>query len=176
MWGKHICLDININNNVLRRRCSFMKARTEILSDIEYFFVDVFERQKELDLKIYAESSPKYIFKKKDYDSNIKEYKRLKELALKIDTSEYAPDEKDEDLLELVCIFEEMLALYNQYTDRGTAVQVFLKRKSEGEKILNSEYREATQRQKATAAAFSRSFNELSVAYADYLHNTDDVK
>ncbi len=145
-----------------------------LINAIEYFFTDIFESQKELDLKVYVEASPKNIFKKKDYEGNIKEYKRLKDLALQIDTDSIEADEDDYELMELFCIFEETLALYNMYTDRGIAVQDFLRRKAAGEKPANSEYKEATSKQKSTAAAFSRSFNDLSVAYSDYMQHQSE--
>lgn len=145
-----------------------MTEQEKILNEIDHFFVDVFEYQKELDMKIYAESSPRNMFKKKDYGANIKEYKRLKEIALDIDTAEFVPDENDEELIELLCIFEETLALYNLYVDRGIHVQDYLKRKAAGEKYKASEYTEATGKQKKTAAAFTRSINELSAAYGNY--------
>lgn len=145
-----------------------MTDREIILNSIEHFFVDIFEFQKELDMKIYAESSPRNIFKKKDYRANINEYKRLKDIALEIDTSEFAPDENDDELIELVCIFDETLALYNLYTDRGINVQEYLRRKADGEKYKASEYTEATSKQKSVAKVFTRSINELSAAYANY--------
>lgn len=145
----------------------------DLLKLIEHFFTDIFESQKELDLKVYVESSPKNIFKKKDYAGNIKEYKRLKAMALQIDTSECEINATDTELMELLCIFDETLALYNLYTDRGIAVQEFLRRKAEGDKPANSEYKEATTKQKNTSAAFSRSYNELSTAYSDYMQHMD---
>lgn len=146
----------------------------DLVNAIEYFFTDIFEGQKDLDLKVYVEASPKNIFKKKDYEGNIREYKRLKDLALRIDTESIETDENDYELMELFCIFEETLALYNLYTDRGIAVQDFLRRKAAGEKPANSEYKEATSRQKSAAAAFSRSYNDLSVAYADYMQRRSE--
>lgn len=146
----------------------------DLLNAMEYFFTDIFEGQKDLDRKVYVEASPKNIFKKKDYEGNIKEYKRLKNLALQIDTESFEIDESDYELMELSCMFDEMLALYNLYTDRGIAVQDFLRRKAAGEKPANSEYKEATSKQKSTAAAFSRSYNDLSVAYADYMQRRSE--
>ena len=146
----------------------------DLLNSMEYFFTDIFEGQKDLDLKVYVEASPKNIFKKKDYEGNIKEYKRLKNLALQIDTDSFEIDENDYELMELSCMFDEMLALYNLYTDRGIAVQDFLRRKAAGEKPANSEYKEATSKQKSTAAAFSRSYNDLSVAYSDYMQRRSE--
>ena len=117
---------------------------------------------------------PKTYSKKKDYEGNIREYKRLKDLALRIDTESIETDEDDYELMELFCIFEETLALYNLYTDRGIAVQDFLRRKAAGEKPANSEYKEATSKQKSAAAAFSRSYNDLSAAYADYVQRRSE--
>ena len=37
----------------------------DLLNTMEYFFTDIFESQKDLDLKVYVEASPKNIFKKK---------------------------------------------------------------------------------------------------------------
>ncbi len=149
----------------------------DLLNTIEYFFTDIFESQKDLDLKVYVEASPRNIFKKKDYEGNIREYKRLKDLALRIDTESIETDENDCELMELFCMFEETLALYNLYTDRGIAVQDFLRRKAAGEKPANSEYKEATSRQKSAAASFSRSYNDLSVAYADYVqHRSEEAQ
>lgn len=146
----------------------------DLLNTMEYFFTDIFESQKDLDLKVYVEASPKNIFKKKDYEGNIKEYKRLKNLALQIDTEAIEVDQNDYELMELFCMFDEMLALYNLYTDRGIAVQDFLRRKAAGEKPANSEYKDVTTKQKSTAAAFSRSYNDLSVAYADYIQRRSE--
>ncbi len=149
----------------------------DLLNTIEYFFTDIFESQKDLDLKVYVEASPRNIFKKKDYEGNIREYKRLKDLALRIDTESIETDENDCELMELFCMFEETLALYNLYTDRGIAVQDFLRRKAAGEKPANSEYKEATSRQKSAAASFSRSYNDLSAAYADYVqHRSEEAQ
>ncbi len=54
------------------------------------------------------------------------------------------------------------------------AVQDFLRRKAAGEKPANSEYKDVTTKQKSTAAAFSRSYNDLSVAYADYIQRRSE--
>ena len=37
----------------------------DLLNTMEYFFTDIFESQKDLDLKVYVEASPKNIFKKR---------------------------------------------------------------------------------------------------------------
>lgn len=145
-----------------------MTKTINIIRDMEYFFVDIFEKQKELDLEIYAQSQPKNVFKKKDYQGNIDKYKVLKNKALRLNPAGYEPDASDDDLLELIVSFEEVLALYNIYCDRGIAVQELLRRKSEGDKYKHSEYSEATDRQRKTAALFQTKLNDFNAEYSEY--------
>lgn len=145
-----------------------MTKTIDIIRDMENFFVDIYEKQKELDLKIYAESQPKNIFKKKDYAGNIDAYKKLKNRALKIDTEKYTPDAADDNLLELIVSFEEVLALYNLYCDRGIAVQELLRRKAAGDKYKHSEYSEATDKQRNTARVFQVKLSDFNAEYSDY--------
>lgn len=145
-----------------------MKESERILNDIEHFVVDIFEKQKELDTEVYADALPKSMLKKKDYPGHIKKYRELKDMALRIDTKRYKPDADDDDLLELVVLFEETLAMYNLYCDRGIAVQDMLMRKAMKEKIKKNDYMEMTKKQQNTARNFSRSYNDLTAAYADY--------
>ena len=142
--------------------------RDRLLKDINYFVTDIYGKQKELDVEVYVESLPKNVFKKKYYSDHIKEYRRLKEMALKIDTDSYDLDPDDEELLELYVMFEETLALYNLYCERGLEVQDFLKRKAEKQDVLRSEYLASTRRQQSTAMNFSKSLNDLTAAYVDY--------
>lgn len=145
-----------------------MTSREDILRDMEYFFADIYEKQKELDLKIYAQSLPKNLFKKKDYAANVEEYKVVKNLALRIDPSAYEPDGEDIDLLELIVSFEELLALYNLYCDRGIAVQELLRRKAEGDKYKNSEYSEAADKFRKIAKVLTTKLNDFNAEYSVY--------
>lgn len=148
------------------------KAR-KVLNDIEHFMIDIFEKQKELDTAIYADSLPKSILKRKDYAGHIERYKELKNEALRIDTEKYDPDPADEELIELIVIFEEALAMYNLYCDRGIAVQDWLMRKAMKEKLKKSEYLEITRKQTSTAQNFAKIYNDLTVEYTDYLERLD---
>lgn len=145
-----------------------MTKTITIIRAMDYFFVDIFEKQKELDTRIYAQSQPRNLFKKKDYQANIDEYKKLKNLALKINPSGYDPDPEDEDLLELIVSFEEVLAVYNMYCDRGIAVQELLRRKAEGDKYKHSLYSEAADKQRAAAALFQTKMNDFNAEYSEY--------
>ena len=151
-----------------------MEERDKLLNDIVYFMNDIYGLQKDLDLVVYAESLPQNVFKKKFYQDHIDEYRRLKDLALKIDTSSYEADPDDEELMELFVIFDETLALYNLYCERGIEVQDFLLKKAKKENILKSEYLAATRKQKSVAAAFSKCYNDLNVASVDYTMRMDN--
>ena len=41
-----------------------MTKTITIIREMDYFFVDIFEKQKELDTRIYAQSQPRNLFKK----------------------------------------------------------------------------------------------------------------
>ena len=145
-----------------------MNERDKVLSDIEHFMIDIFEQQKDLDIALYVDSHPKNMFKKKDYQARVDKFKELKNMALKIDTTQYNPDPDDEDLIELIVMFEETLALYNLYCDRGIEVQDMLRRRAQKEQIVRSEYMEVAKKQKATGETLTRSYNDLGIAYTDY--------
>ena len=146
-----------------------MSDRDKILSDIEHFMIDIMEEQKQLDTAIYIDSHPKNIFKKKDYQSRIDKFKELKNMALKIDTSDYQLDPDDDELIELVAIFDETLALYNLYCDKGIEGQDMLrKRAKKEEQIVKSDYIETAKKQKSIGEKLTRSYNDLGIAYTEY--------
>lgn len=153
-----------------------MDYKTELISTVEKFYLDVVEEFKEAELKIMADSQFRSIFRKKDYAGNIERLRICKKEALKIDTRGIPISDKDEAASDITRQLDRCLAVFNNLCDAYIQLQTALKKKSEKEELKFSAYKEIFNKVKNLRGNLNSALHELDIIYTDYTYDEEDDK
>ena len=151
-----------------------MDYKKKLVDKIEMFYVDIVEEFKEAELQIMADSKFTSIFKKKDYDGNIRKLRLCKKQALAVNTDEKGIPEGDKIAREVVRDFEKCLMLFNNLCDSYIQLQLSQKKKAEKEPLKFSEYKEIFNKVQASRAALNDALHDLDIVYTDYTYDENE--
>lgn len=151
-----------------------MDYKKKLVDKIEMFYVDIVEEFKEAELQIMADSKFTSIFKKKDYDGNIRKLRLCKKQALAVNTDEKGIPEGDKIAREVVRDFEKCLMMFNNLCDSYIQLQLSLKKKAEKEPLKFSEYKEIFNKVQVSRAALNDALHDLDIVYTDYTYDENE--
>ncbi|MGL4483997.1 MAG: hypothetical protein ACRCUS_03525 [Anaerovoracaceae bacterium] len=140
--------------------------KAQITELVNHFYVDVMEDYKEASRRVQEESSPRGMFRKKDYYGNIEIFKKCKKDALFIDTSKIEPQEEDKEILER---FERLLSMFNELCDIQIQLQTFFINKTKSKGAKWSQGKELMSKLNQQNMLTKVALHDVDVTYADYL-------
>lgn len=150
-----------------------MDYKKQLTETIENFYINTIEEFKELELYLIADSKFKNIFKKKDYDGNLKKLRDCKRSVLKVSTDNIKIPENDGPALEIQTKFEHCILGLIGVCDAYIQLQEALKRKSEGRDLKYSEYKEIFNKVQARRDGLNGCLHELDIVYTDFTAEDD---
>lgn len=150
-----------------------MDYKKNLVSRIETFYIDVVEEFKEIELKIMADSKFRSMFKKKDYDGNIRKLRGCKKQVQAVSVSDIKVPEKDKTGIEVHRKFEACLRAFSYLCDCHIQLQLALKQKSEKSDLKFSEYKEGFNRMQEARNSMNKALHELDIVYTDYTYSED---
>ena len=150
-----------------------MENKKSLIDKVESFYVDIIEEFKEIELQIIADSKFRSIFKKKDYDGNIKNLRLCKKQVLNVEVDE-KPFKGDEESMDVIKKFEKCLRLFNGVCDAYIQLQLALKKKSQKQAISYAEYREIFQKVQDSRDRLNGGLHELDIAYTNYTYDDEE--
>lgn len=145
-----------------------MDYRQELIKLIDKFNVESVEEFKEAEMGIINDSGFKKMFKKHDYEGNIRKLKSVKKRAQKLDPSAISVPESDRETRELKKQFEKCVVVFSSVCDSYVQMQTALQEKAEGSKLQYREYRLIHDRVRAARSAFNDHMHDLDVIYSDF--------
>jgi len=151
-----------------------MKYRNKLVEKIEKFYIDVIEEFKEAELQIMADSKFSSIFRKKDYDGNIRKLRLCKAQALEIEVEKDDADVNEDNTGEVIKRFERCLLIFNKVCDSYIQLQLALKKKAEKKELKFSEYKEIFNKVQDAREQLNDALHELDMVYTDYAYDEDD--
>ena len=152
-----------------------MSDREKLIERVEFFYSDIIEPYKEIQMQVIRESKLRTMFKKANYDERIDGFKKCKKMALQMDTKDIRVDKDDEDSVKLKANLERCLVLFNSMCDGHISMQDFLKKKAtpkSGVKV--SDYKRIMELVRSRNVALQMELHNLDVIYADYVEDDYD--
>ena len=151
-----------------------MDHRKQLIDMTEKFYIDVVEEFKEGELQIIADSKFKNMFRKKDYDGNIRHLRSCKKEALSIDVRQIEFPAEDEESKEVAGRLEKCIVVFNSLCDSYIQLQVALKKKANKEELKFSEYKEIFQKVQTARNTLNSALHDLDIVYTDYAFEDDE--
>lgn len=145
-----------------------MNYRNDLIKLIDKFNVEAVEEFKEAEMKIINDSSFRKMFRKHDYDGNMRKLKSIKKRAQKLDPKTVKVPESDRETRELQKQFEKCMIVFSSVCDAYIQMQLALKEKSEGSGLQYKEYRLIHDRVKAARAALNEHMHDMDILYSDF--------
>ncbi len=145
-----------------------MTDRKALIDKIEYFYIEIIEELKEAEQQLINDSQFRSLFRKKNYDGNIAHLRHCRSKALDLDTTDVAIDEQDEEAKDLMRQLRQALSAFRELCDAYVQLQVFLKKKAEGEKASFSTYKGIFDKVKQHKDDTNSALHDLDILYTDY--------
>ena len=144
-----------------------MDYRKALKEMIDYFYVDVVEEFKEVELRISQESRFSMLTKKKDYLGNAELMRKARKGTQVINTQDVDIPAWDEATKKLNLQFEKSILVFNKLCDGYVQLQLMLNDKAEGEKVPWHTYKGVYNDLMKVRADMNRQLHDLDVLYTE---------
>ena len=150
-----------------------MDYKKKIKDVIDRFYIECVDEFKEAEIQIANDSKFRSMFRKKDYDGNIKTLREIKKRTHSVRFPTGDIQKGDTAAKELIKQTENCIRQLGKLCDAYVQLQTTLKRKSEGYKVSLAEYNEVYRRSQEQHVAANRELKELDILYTDYFDDED---
>lgn len=148
-----------------------MAERHYIIEAVDFLYGNIIEKYKDLERQIAGESRILTMFKKVDYKARIARFKDLKKKAQNINLKKIKIDEDDELSVEVRDKLGIAISRFNRLIDAQVSCQTFLYKKSEGQKMNNSDYRKAVDNVQRATEELQNGLRNMDAVYANLEEN-----
>ncbi len=148
-----------------------MAERQYIIEAVDLVYSNIIEKYKDLERQIAGESRILTMFKKVDYKARIARFKDLKKKAQNINLKKIKIDEDDELSVEVRDKLGIAISRFTRLIDAQVSCQTFLYKKSEGEKMNNSDYRKAVDNVQRATEELQNGLRNMDAVYANLEEN-----
>lgn len=142
----------------------------KLVKIIDNFYINVVDDFKEAEGIIINDSKFSSMFRKKDYDRNIRKLRDCKKKCISINVDGIS-DDNDKVKERMLKDFERARYAFITVCDAHIQLQSNLKSKSEGAKIKYSEYKEFYNRLQKAKNDLNSQLHELDIDYTDYTYD-----
>lgn len=149
------------------------KINAKLKKTIDDFYLMVVDDFKEAEGIIINDSKFSNMFRKKDYDRNIRKLRSCKKKCIALDMAGLV-SESDAEEQQLLTDFERARYAFVALCDAHISLQQNLKDKSEGAKVKYSEYKELYNRMQKSRTEFNSQLHELDIDYTDYTYDLEE--